>query len=49
MKVVSLYRFLDVQDPEALRDQLKTLCDQHGLLGTLLVAGGGIQRYAGGQ
>ena len=38
MKVVSLYRFLDVQDPETFRDQLKTLCDQQGLLGTVLVA-----------
>lgn len=38
MKVVSLYRFLDVRDPETFRDQLKTLCDQQGLLGTVLVA-----------
>ncbi|MDH4056074.1 MAG: rhodanese-related sulfurtransferase [Gammaproteobacteria bacterium] len=38
MKVVSLYRFLDVQDPETFRDQLKTICDQQGLLGTVLVA-----------
>jgi len=38
MKVVSLYRFLDVQDPETFRDQLQTLCDQQGLLGTVLVA-----------
>lgn len=49
MKVVSLYRFLDVQDPEALRDQLKTLCDQHGLLGTLLVAGEGFNGTLAGS
>ena len=38
MKVVSLYRFLDLKDPESFRDQLKTLCDEQGLLGTMLVA-----------
>jgi UPF0176 protein len=38
MKVVSLYRFLDLKDPESFRDQLKTLCDEQGLLGTVLVA-----------
>lgn len=38
MKVVSLYRFLDLKDPEYFRDQLKTLCDEQGLLGTVLVA-----------
>jgi UPF0176 protein len=38
MKVVSLYRFLDLKDPESFRDKLKTLCDEQGLLGTMLVA-----------
>jgi len=38
MKVVSLYRFLDLKDPESFREQLKTLCDEQGLLGTMLVA-----------
>ena len=38
MKVVSLYRFLDLKDPESFRDKLKTLCDEQGLLGTVLVA-----------
>jgi len=38
MKVVSLYRFLDLKDPESFRDQLKTRCDEQGLLGTMLVA-----------
>lgn len=38
MKVVSFYRFLDLEDPQALRDDLQTLCDEHGLLGTILVA-----------
>lgn len=38
MKVVSLYRFLDLKNPELFRDQLKALCDELGLLGTVLVA-----------
>jgi UPF0176 protein len=38
MKVVSLYRFLDLKDPESFRDQLKSLCDEQGLPGTMLVA-----------
>ena len=38
MKVVSLYRFLDLTDPHSFRDKLKTLCDEQGLLGTMLVA-----------
>lgn len=38
MKVVSLYRFLDLKDPQSFRDELKTLCDRQGLLGTMLVA-----------
>lgn len=38
MKVVSLYRFLDLKDPQSFRDQLKSLCDEQGLLGTMLVA-----------
>jgi len=38
MKVVSLYRFLDLKDPQSFRVKLKTLCDEQGLLGTMLVA-----------
>jgi len=38
MKVVSLYRFLDLKDPQSFREKLKTLCDEQGLLGTMLVA-----------
>ena len=38
MKVVSLYRFLDIEDPHVFRDELKARCDEHGLLGTMLVA-----------
>ena len=38
MKVVSLYRFLDLEEPALFRDRLKAQCDEQGLLGTMLVA-----------
>jgi UPF0176 protein len=49
MKVVSLYRFLDLRDPDGFRDQLKALCDQQGLLGTVLVAGEGFNGTLAGS
>jgi UPF0176 protein len=38
MKVASFYRFLDLADPMALRDQLQSVCDECSVLGTILVA-----------
>jgi len=38
MKVVSFYRFLDLEDPATFCDELQSLCDAQGLLGTILVA-----------
>ncbi|MCP4299423.1 MAG: hypothetical protein GY783_02455, partial [Gammaproteobacteria bacterium] len=38
VNVVSFYRFLDVTDPQQLRDELQALCDAQGLLGSILVA-----------
>ena len=38
MKVVSFYRFLDLEDPTSFRDELKAQCELHELLGTILVA-----------
>lgn len=38
MKVASFYRFLDLDDPQSFRDALEALCDEWGLLGTILVA-----------
>lgn len=38
MKVVSFYRFLDIEEPERFRDELQSLCDAEGLLGTILIA-----------
>lgn len=49
MKVVSLYRFLDLSDPESFRDELKNLCDQEGLLGTMLVASEGFNGTLAGR
>jgi UPF0176 protein len=49
MKVVSLYRFLDLKDPETFRDQLKKLCDAEGLLGTMLVAAEGFNGTLAGS
>lgn len=49
MKVVSMYRFLEVQDPEGFRDSLKQLCDDEGLLGTVLVAGEGFNGTLAGD
>ncbi len=38
MKVVSFYRFLDLDDPETFADSLRELCSGQALLGTVLVA-----------
>jgi len=49
VNVVSFYRFLDLPDPETLRDQLQALCEEHALLGTILVADEGVNgTLAGG-
>ncbi len=49
MKVVSLYRFLDLRDPLVFKDQLKSLCDEQGLLGTILVAAEGFNGTLAGS
>ncbi len=49
MNVVSFYRFLDISDPESLRDELQGLCDKQGLLGTILVATEGFNGTLAGQ
>lgn len=38
MKVVSFYQFLDLPDPASLQLRLQSVCEQHGLLGTILLA-----------
>ena len=49
MKVASFYRFLDLDDPNAFRDELQVLCERHGLLGTILVANEGINGSISGN
>jgi UPF0176 protein len=41
MKVASFYRFLDLSDPEDFKNALQGVCDEQGLLGTILVANEG--------
>jgi UPF0176 protein len=41
MKVASFYRFLDLADPKAFRDELQSFCDAREVLGTVLVAAEG--------
>jgi UPF0176 protein len=49
MKVVSFYRFLDLGDPLTFRDGLQSLCDEQGLLGTILVASEGFNGTLAGE
>lgn len=38
MKVASFYRFLDLDSPEDFKSALQGVCDERGVLGTILVA-----------
>jgi UPF0176 protein len=49
MNVVSFYRFTDVRDPAKLREDLQVLCEEHKLLGTILVAGEGVNGTLAGD
>ncbi|MGI9260423.1 MAG: rhodanese-related sulfurtransferase [Woeseiaceae bacterium] len=49
MNVVSFYRFTDVEDPAAVRGRLQSICDKHGLLGTILVAAEGVNGTLAGD
>jgi UPF0176 protein len=49
MNVVSFYRFVDIGDPAALCSELQPFCRQRGLLGTILVAGEGVNGTLVGQ
>lgn len=41
-KVAALYRFVAIGNPPALRAELKSLCDENGICGTILLAPEGI-------
>jgi UPF0176 protein len=49
MNVVSFYRFMDIEDPAKLRADLQALCERQQLLGTVLVAGEGINGTLAGE
>ncbi|MBT8087145.1 MAG: rhodanese-related sulfurtransferase [Gammaproteobacteria bacterium] len=49
MKVVSFYHFIDLADPQSVRDRLQALCDELGLLGTILVASEGFNGTVAGD
>jgi UPF0176 protein len=49
VNVVSFYRFTDVDDPAAVRGRLHALCEKNGLLGTILVAGEGVNGTLSGE
>jgi UPF0176 protein len=49
MKVASFYRFLDLDNPKAFRDELLAVCERHTLLGTILVADEGFNGSISGK
>ncbi len=49
MKVVSFYRFVDLEDPQGLGSSLQSLCDEKGLLGTILLAEEGVNGTLAGS
>ncbi len=49
MKVVSFYRFLDLEDPQAISMTLQQLCDEKRLMGTVLVANEGVNGTLAGS
>lgn len=49
MKVASFYRFLDLEDAGAFREQLQSQCDDRRLLGTVLVANEGFNGSLSGD
>ena len=49
MKVVSFYRFFDLDNPQASCTKLQSLCDENGLLGTILVASEGVNGTLAGS
>jgi len=49
MKVASFYRFLELSDVEAFKSALQGICDEQGLLGTILVASEGFNGSITGE
>jgi len=49
LAVVSFYRFVDVDNPDAVRARLQEYCDERSLLGTILVASEGVNGTLAGN
>jgi len=49
VQVVSFYRFVDIDEPDVLRDELEARCRGQALLGTVLVAGEGVNGTLAGS
>jgi UPF0176 protein len=49
IRVAALYQFTRIADCGALRDELTSVCAQHGILGTLLVASEGLNGTIAGK
>jgi len=49
MKVVSFYRFTNVGDLAKLRENLQARCEEHNLLGTVLIAEEGVNGTLAGS
>lgn len=45
--VCALYRFVEIQDPPALQEQVKAICSKHNICGTILLAPEGINGTIG--
>lgn len=46
---IAAYHFIEIADPSALADAVRTQAEQHGLLGSILVAGEGINLFLAGE
>jgi len=49
LNVMSFYRFVDLEDPQGLKLSLQSLCDEKGLLGTILLAEEGVNGTLAGS
>lgn len=49
IKVAALYRFASFEDPASIQPGLLKLCNEHGIKGTLLIAGEGINGTIAGE
>jgi len=48
-KVISFYRYVQIGEPEELREELKKYCEEHKILGRILIATEGINGAVSGR